>query len=416
MKCKENDYFHLISDADVLTRNIAEFRTFFEENKGKNYIEFQTFPSDDFTHESYKKLLYYHRLEKYNIRQNNFDNEQYTRELKEQEQEQHYRTLPDVPIYGGPAWWSLTRECVSYLLKKTDFIETYFKDTLFPDECFAQTIILNSPYANTCVNKNLRFICWEFRNGNRPAVLDREDLSSILQEECFFARKIDPSVSSDLILSLDNIFSNNAITDAECSIQRLCTTFCNRIQEGLYNGLLYGNPGILLFFAFCHKYTPTEVHKDILPKEEIVRLITMEFFNTKDSSFATGKLGLSIALEILNFLNFSPYQKDVEKDVESLNADVVTYVLNCSESDFKREEYFIYDAYFRARRYGNHLSDLDAATWDMLKTKMKNLDLHPLLRPQNGSIGITGCGLYGMRLLSTKYGLDSSLWEYLIYC
>ena len=70
---------------------------------------------------------------------------------------------------------------MAYLLEKEDYIAQLYTDTLLPDEMFTQTLLMNSPFASTVVNKHLRYICWEHRNGNRPAVLDESDFARVLR-------------------------------------------------------------------------------------------------------------------------------------------------------------------------------------------------------------------------------------------
>ena len=119
-----------------------------------NYCKWEK--NGDISKNPYDKIVFYHRLEKYDIRVKPEDNSQYHKELEQQKKLHEYRVLPDVPLYGGPAWWSLTRECVEYMIGQSGFIERYYTDTLFPDESFAQTVIMNNPkLAPTVVNYDL---------------------------------------------------------------------------------------------------------------------------------------------------------------------------------------------------------------------------------------------------------------------
>ena len=136
--------------------------------------------SGTFDEECFQKMTLFHRTEKYNLRDQE-EHKRYAAELEEQRKSNKRRPLPGIPLYGGPAWWSLTRECVAYLLEKEDYIEQLYTDTLLPDEMFTQTLLMNSPFASTVVNKHLRYICWEHRNGNRPAVLDESDFARVLR-------------------------------------------------------------------------------------------------------------------------------------------------------------------------------------------------------------------------------------------
>jgi hypothetical protein len=144
------------------------------------------------------------------------------------------RRAPRVTVYGGSQWWSLTHDCVDYLLGFVDSSPSFvgfFRYTDSPVEMFFQTAVLNSPLARTVSGYddfeigqmkvgspfhpwpeerlNLRYIDWRSDRwtghndgtGLRgPAVLDARDASSLAQSTALFARKFDP-VRSDALLS-----------------------------------------------------------------------------------------------------------------------------------------------------------------------------------------------------------------------
>ena len=101
-------------------------------------------------------------------------------------------------IYGGSTWWSLSRKGLEYVLKFTRANPEYlkrFRHTLCAEEFYVQTILMNSPLSNRVMNKNLRYIDWVARNGNKPAVLDMDDFKKISQSDAVFARKFDKEYS-----------------------------------------------------------------------------------------------------------------------------------------------------------------------------------------------------------------------------
>jgi len=138
--------------------------------------------------------------------------------------------------YGGPDWWSLSYECVDYIL---NFVEEnpdykkFFTYTQSPGELFFQTIILNSHLATRVKNFrnyqewsaarsvgaslsesdmlpedafNYRYIDWSGeKTGAReaPAVLNERDYEHIKNSHCHFARKFDPIRSAKLLDLID---------------------------------------------------------------------------------------------------------------------------------------------------------------------------------------------------------------------
>lgn len=135
VKYQNVEYIHLISDSDLLVCDIMYLKSFFKENKGKNYIEYTKYPVANWNG-GYDRVLYYHRLEKYNIRENKYDKKKYEKELSEQKKMSLKREYHELSFFGGSAWWSLTKDCVEYLVANEYLIEKIFIDTLFPDESF----------------------------------------------------------------------------------------------------------------------------------------------------------------------------------------------------------------------------------------------------------------------------------------
>ena len=123
--------------------------------------------------------------------------------------------------YRGSAYFVLTRQGASYVL---DFLETpegaqymkFFRRSWGSDEMLVQSILLNSPIADTCrfysrdrdrpmkIDNQafLHYIDWDPAREN-PAVLDERDLTRLLESEFFFARKFDEVRSRTLLDELD---------------------------------------------------------------------------------------------------------------------------------------------------------------------------------------------------------------------
>jgi hypothetical protein len=72
---------------------------------------------------------------------------------------------------------------------------------LIPDELFFQTIVLHSPFADTVVNDNLRYIDWSRRPA--PAILHAQDFPSLIGSGKLFARKFDANVDARILDMLD---------------------------------------------------------------------------------------------------------------------------------------------------------------------------------------------------------------------
>ena len=121
------------------------------------------------------------------------------------------RRIPDgLRPVKGRAFFTLSRECTEYALrffKANPRYVKFFQHTKFPDEHFWHTILLNSPLRETVENKTLRYEPFEDRKPFRARgrVLHKEDFAELKAEssKCFFAKKFDPTVDSDILDLID---------------------------------------------------------------------------------------------------------------------------------------------------------------------------------------------------------------------
>ncbi len=98
----------------------------------------------------------------------------------------------NVKFYFGSQWWCLNSVFVCYLnkyLTETPQYIEFFKKTSCPDESFFQTLLMNSPFADTR-RDYLHYIDWS-EGKSSPKNLSKDDLPLILESNKFMARKID---------------------------------------------------------------------------------------------------------------------------------------------------------------------------------------------------------------------------------
>lgn len=174
LKYPEIAYLHLISGADVLIKDLRCFKKFFIDNQGDSFLDYFSLPCPYWADGGLFRLQYYHQTHRHDLK----TTEGYTlyqADLDRQKAIGIKRDLPQIPLYGGSTWWSLTKECIAYLVANSTSISKIYAQTFCSDEMFVQTILMNSPYSPTIKNNNLRYVCWEHRNGNLPAILDKSD-------------------------------------------------------------------------------------------------------------------------------------------------------------------------------------------------------------------------------------------------
>jgi len=123
-----------------------------------------------------------------------------------------------ISLYHGSTWWSLTVECVEYImqfLKNNRDYACFHRWTLSPDEIFFHSIVKSSPFASNIshdfeksssnaeyfqLNEHgCTYINWNVKNVPLPKVLVLEDYNDLVNSSCLLARKFDQQKSLDLV-------------------------------------------------------------------------------------------------------------------------------------------------------------------------------------------------------------------------
>lgn len=202
LKNKSIGYMHTISGSDYPVKNLSYFKEFAAENR-KEYLENFPVPASHWYKGGMDRIEFYHPMDWVNMR--DFGQlKYYYWALKVQEKlgmkRSYSRKLP--ALHGGSIWWSLTYDCVKYVVDYTSVhprLLRRLKYAFIPEEFYFQTVIMNSLFAKNVVNDNLRYIDWSDRNGNCPAILDMTDAGAIRDSAALFARKIESPVSDELL-------------------------------------------------------------------------------------------------------------------------------------------------------------------------------------------------------------------------
>lgn len=106
--------------------------------------------------------------------------------------------------HGGGAWWCLPRMAVEHVdrvVRNSPELVAFFEHVLHPSEIFFQTVIMNSPYAETVANDHLRHIEWD--GGANPVVFTAGDVGRLVSSPKMFARKFDAEVDAAILDLLD---------------------------------------------------------------------------------------------------------------------------------------------------------------------------------------------------------------------
>ncbi len=245
------DYVNLISGQDYPIKSKEKINDFFKVNIGKQFLYYfpltpKIYPDYDYD-ESWGPDRQQYRIDRYHF---NIDNEVlsipelesarliehslfstvkiFLYESKKYIKQKRFkkelgllfwsRVLPrkrkipdDFSIFGGITWWSITRDAAIYTLDQhfnNKRYQNFFRYTLIPDEMYFQTILLNSPFAKSCVNNDLRDIEWNGGDGTHPIIFKTEHINRLKESSDLFARKFDIKVDSNVLDLIDKELLN----------------------------------------------------------------------------------------------------------------------------------------------------------------------------------------------------------------
>ncbi len=201
------DYFHLISGQDYPIKPFNIFMDFFEQNGDKEYLGFMDIPNGYWEGETYRRFQYYQPNDWLNAR-SKMGKKIVKILLDWQKKLKIRRRIPDQfdRLYGGSAWFSITREGGRTLLEYTQKHSAFYrrlKYTFVPEETYVSTVLVNLLSCRIC-NNNYRFVQWVMEKGDCiSASLTEKHFFKLVRTDAFFARKLDYPSCEKLIQLID---------------------------------------------------------------------------------------------------------------------------------------------------------------------------------------------------------------------
>ncbi|WP_300602287.1 beta-1,6-N-acetylglucosaminyltransferase [Niabella sp.] len=195
----DNAFFHLITAEDF---PVKPMNAFYELDLTRNYLSFSEMPAPFWGPDGGMDRIRYYQFYNWMDVKKPYRRAIIYRLLKFQKILGFKRAYPaNFPkLYGGATYWSLNRDALRYVIDYTDQNSAFlrrFNHTWCSEEIYFQTLILNSPFAHTVVNDDLRYIDWSGKRGY-PAFLDETDFPQLIASGKLFARKINDSKSGNL--------------------------------------------------------------------------------------------------------------------------------------------------------------------------------------------------------------------------
>lgn len=203
ISAKAYDYLHLLSGVDMPIKKFTDIDAFFEMNKGKEFIHFDTPVADMMIRQ---RISYFHLLP------GRKDCERKVNgvfvKLQKLLRIDRLKNC-DWDVQKGANWFSISRNLAVAIVQDKKTIERRFRFSFCGDEMFLQTFVHNSVFRESLYQRAynndykmcMRYIDWD--RGN-PYVFRNSDIDDLIDSEYMFARKFDCAVDSAIVNSLVN--------------------------------------------------------------------------------------------------------------------------------------------------------------------------------------------------------------------
>lgn len=217
---KEYDYYHLLSGLDLPLKSQDELHEFMDENQGKEFLTFTDASIAKANH--IVDRLDYHVLPNISSRsfKTRLGKKMYRGYRKLERLVEHQFNIRvnqlDCPLGYGSNWLSIDHSLVLYVLKNKKWIQKYFKHSMFCDEIFIHTLVINSHFKDNVyvikgvkdrpedVQGNLRYINWWDGSPYTWRITDWSSLKKISRKNYFFARKFDEQIDKFIVKKIVN--------------------------------------------------------------------------------------------------------------------------------------------------------------------------------------------------------------------
>lgn len=142
------EYYHLLSGVDLPIKPIGEIIDFFEANKSKEFVGFNT-------NIQKRRILRYYSFTRH-LKERGFVRKAFWKFARTVSDSCinlfYHKDLKGITLAKGCNWVSITNDFCGYLLQQKELTLRLFAHTMAPDEFFVQTILWNSPYKDNIYN------------------------------------------------------------------------------------------------------------------------------------------------------------------------------------------------------------------------------------------------------------------------
>lgn len=199
------DFINLLSGQDYPIKPLAVIHSFFARNIGRSFLAVEPQGSPWW-------LGAIKRVEQYHSVYYNFKGQyQVQRIVNALLPKRRFPLAYDLYGSADGSWWTMSTECARYLvnfMEEHPEIGQFGRYTWGSDEFMIATILMNSPFKDSIVNENYRYIDWS-AGGSNPKVLTIADAQALANSPKFFARKFDMEQSKEILEFADYLTHNS---------------------------------------------------------------------------------------------------------------------------------------------------------------------------------------------------------------
>jgi hypothetical protein len=203
---KEYSYYHWLTAQDLMLVSNKTMHEFFEKNAGKEFIWFSAVTNKDV----YRRYSLYHPFLKLafgNFWQKSLYHVLVHPWLHLQEffrVDKIKKYFPNKEMFWGSGFFSIDNDFAHYVCSKQAWFHKAFVKSVYPDECFLQTLVMTSSFRErlykdkTGQRSNARLIVWDLpeKGSPHPRVFSINEYQKIMNSGCIFARKFSLSFDS----------------------------------------------------------------------------------------------------------------------------------------------------------------------------------------------------------------------------
>ena len=194
---KEYAFINLLSGQDYPLKSADYISDFLSKQVGRQLIKHWDFATE--WDEAFSRIYKYHFTD--NIFKGRYLVQRFINFLVRQ------RKVPTTMRFYGTnsTFWTLSPDCAYYVMDQIEAnqkLVRFLRYTWGSDEFIYQTVIMNSPYKDSVLNNNYRYVDWS-ASGGHPKLLLTEDYEKIIATDNIIGRKFNMDVDGNVLDLLD---------------------------------------------------------------------------------------------------------------------------------------------------------------------------------------------------------------------